>query len=227
MTQPVDNRALAAQGANVRNNYNGAGTFDKGWYGAHPDAWHAAGWGAAEMWHTANWGAAAPAVGIVVEPIPYNYGTDITYQGNQVYNNGQPVATCDQYYQQASTLAQSAPASDPQSPDWMPLGVFALVQSDQSSPHYVMQLAINKSGALAGTYCDLISNSIHPIQGAVDKVTQRVAWTVGSNKNTVGETGLYNLTQDEGPVLIHMGPDKTQQWMLVRLQQPGQQNQAN
>ena len=50
--------------------------------------------------------------------------------------------------------------------------------------------------------------------------TQRVAWIVGDNKNTVGETGLYNLTKDKAPALIHIGKDKTQQWLLVRLKQP-------
>ena len=112
--------------------------------------------------------------------------------------------------------------ADPNSGQWMPLGVFALVQKDQSDPHYVMQLAVNKSGALAGNYSDLISGTNVPIQGAVDKSTQCVAWTVGANKNTVGETGLYNLTRDESPALIHIGKDRTQQWTLVRLKQPEQ-----
>ena len=158
------------------------------------------------------------------QPTAYNYGTNITYQGNQVYYGSQPVATADQYYQQASTLAQSTPPPDPKAPDWMPLGVFALVQNDQSEPHYVMQLAVNKAGTLGGNYSDLISGTTLPIQGAVDKKTQRVAWTVGDNKNTVGETGLYNLTQNEAPALIHIGKDKTQQWMLVRLKQSAPQS---
>ena len=101
-----------------------------------------------------------------------------------------------------------------------PLGVFALVQKEQSDPHYVMYLAINKSGIIGGNYTDLVSGTTVPIQGAVDKKTQRAAWTVGKNKNTVCETGLYNLTQDEAPALIHIGKDKTQQWLLVRLKQP-------
>ena len=117
-------------------------------------------------------------------------------------------------------MAESAPAPDPNSSEWLPLGVFALVQGDQSDPHYVMQLAVNKSGALAGNYSDLMSGTNVPIHGAVDKKTQRVAWTVGNNKHTVGETGLYNLTRDESPALIHIGKDKTQQWTLIRLKQP-------
>jgi hypothetical protein len=155
-----------------------------------------------------------------VQPFAYNYGTNITYQDDQVCYGDQPIATADQYYQQASVLAQSAPAPDPNSSEWLPLGVFALVQGDQSDPHYIMQLAVNKSGILAGNYSDLMSGTNVPVHGAVDRKTQRVAWTVGENKHTVGETGLYNLTQDEAPALIHIGKDKTQQWTLVRLQQP-------
>jgi hypothetical protein len=34
------------------------------------------------------------------------------------------------------------------------------------------------------------------------------------------ETGLYNLTKDEAPALIHFGPDRTEQWLLVRLKNP-------
>ena len=222
MTQRVDRNAMAAQGANVRKSYSGAGNFERSWYAAHPDAWHAAGWAAGDSWNAASWSALVPALGLAVsvQPIPYDYGANITYQGNQVYSGGQPVASCDQYYQQAAALAQSAPPPDPRSPDWIPLGVFALVQTEQSTPQYVMQLGLNKSGAIAGNYCDLISKAVHPIQGAVDRNTQRVAWTVGSNKNTVGETGLANLTKNEAPVLLHIGPDKTQQWLLVRLPPP-------
>ena len=97
----------------------------------------------------------------------------------------------------------------------MPLGVFGLVKGAESDPHYVMQLAVNKSGAVAGNYYDVISGTSVPVQGAVDKQTQRLAWTVGDNKTTVGETGIYNLTKDEAPALIHIGKDKTQQWTLV------------
>jgi hypothetical protein len=61
----------------------------------------------------------------------------------------------------------------------------------------------------------------------VDKKTQRAAWTVGENKTTVYDTGVSNLTKDEAPVLIHIGKDKTQQWLLVRLKQSEQPNAGN
>jgi hypothetical protein len=43
---------------------------------------------------------------------------------------------------------------------------------------------------------------------------------VGDDKTNVVETGLYNLTKDEAPCLIHFGNERTEQWLLVRLQQP-------
>ena len=170
----------------------------------------------------ATWPAVGTSLGWAtgVQPVYFDYGNNVTYQGDDVYYGSQPVATADQYYQQASALAQSAAAPDPQSGDWMPLGVFALVQQEQSDPHYILQLAINKTGAIGGNYTDLVSDTTVPVHGALDQKTQRIAWQVGKNKNTVGETGLYNLTRDEAPALIHMGKDRTQQWLLVRLKPP-------
>ncbi len=227
-TQALSGSHVAAQGAAVRNAYSGAGTFNHNWYGDHPGAWAATGWGSGAAWGAAAWGTTAAAVGLAADaqPIAYSYGDNITYQGDQVYYGDNPIASTDQYYQQAATLAQNGPATDAQSPDWMPLGVFALVQNDQDSPQFVLQLAINKSGAIAGNYEDLVSDTVQPVHGGVDPKTQRVAFTIGSNKKNIGDTGLYNLTQNEAPLLIHRGSDQTQQWLLVRLKQPDQQPAA-
>ncbi len=223
-TEAVSGSVAAARGASVRTAFSApGGLYGQGWHAANPGAWAPAGWTAGRAWSAATWPAVGASLGWgSVQPIAYNYGTNITYQDNQVYYGDQPVATAGDYYQQAATVAASAPAPAAQSDDWLPLGVFALVQKEQSDPNYVMQLAVNKSGALGGNYTDLVSGTTRPIQGAVDKKTQRVAWTIGNNKTTVGETGLYNLTQDEAPALIHIGKDKTQQWLLVRLKQPEQ-----
>ncbi len=221
-TEAVGGSAYAARGAAVRTSYSGAGMFNQGWYAAHPGAWNPAGWTAGRAWGVATW----PAVGswygwgAETQPVYYDYGNSITYRGDQVYYGDQATASADQYYQQASTLAQSQPAPDPGAGEWLPLGVFGLVRGSESDPHYVIQLAVNKSGAVAGNYQDVISGTTLPVQGAVDKQTQRLAWTVGDNKTTVGETGIYNLTKDEAPALIHVGKDKTQQWTLVRLKEP-------
>ena len=46
----------------------------------------------------------------------------------------------------------------------------------------------------------------------------RHAFTVGENTANIVEMRLYNLTRDEAPRLIHFGKDRTEQWLLVRLQ---------
>jgi hypothetical protein len=38
----------------------------------------------------------------------------------------------------------------------------------------------------------------------------------------VFETEIYNLTKEQTPVLVHFGKDKTQQWLLVRVEKPKQ-----
>ncbi len=224
VTQPLTSTHLAAQGAAVRNAFNGAGTFNGSWLADHPNAWNAAGWDRGNYWNWADWAAATGELGwgADVNPVFYDYGTNISYQGDQVYYGDTPIATADQYYQQAEGLAESAPPADAQNSGWKPLGVFALVQNDQDSPQFLIQFAVNKSGAIAGNYVDLVSDSVLPIHGAVDTKTQRVAWIVGNNKKNVGETGLYDLTKSEAPVLIHRGSDSTQQWLLVRLKKPNQ-----
>lgn len=225
-TLPVSASAYAARGAATRSAVAGSGAFGQGWYAAHPGAWNPTGWAAGQAWGASAW----PSVGAWcgwsagAQPVYYDYGNSVSYQGNQVYYGDQPVATADQYYQQASTLAQTQAAPDPKAGEWMPLGVFGLVRGAESDPHYIMQVAVNKSGAVGGNYYDVVSGTTVPIQGAVDKETQRLAWTVGDNKNTVGETGIFNLTKDEAPALIHIGKDKTQQWTLVRLKQPETQS---
>jgi len=89
----------------------------------------------------------------------------------------------------------------------------------------MMQMAVNKQGNIAGMYYNTSDDVSLPIQGAVDRTTQRAAWTVGDKKNTVLETGIYNLTKEETPVLVHFGDQKTQNWLMVRLDKPESDSQ--
>jgi hypothetical protein len=84
----------------------------------------------------------------------------------------------------------------------------------------VFQLAVNKDGIIRGNYFNTKDKNNQQVDGSVDKKTQRVAWVVEDKKNIIFDTGLYNLTKDETPVLVHFGKDKTEQWLLVRLKQP-------
>jgi len=96
--------------------------------------------------------------------------------------------------------------------------VFALTKPDQAKSDVSIQIAVNKQGIIRGNYTDNVTNKNQVVQGSVDKQTQRVAFTVGENATNIVETGLYNLTKDEAPCLIHFGKDRTEQWLLVRLQ---------
>jgi len=86
--------------------------------------------------------------------------------------------------------------------------------------------AVNKDGIVRGNYFNTKDNNNQQVDGSVDKKTQRIAWVVEDKKNIIFDTGLYNLTKDETPVLVHFGKDKTEQWLLVRLKQPPQNDSA-
>ena len=168
-------------------------------------------------WVYPGWGA----------PIYYDYGSggNVYYEGDTVYVNDQAAYTADQYAEQAAELAQTG-ADQLESPDakpmdWLPLGVFALSTSAaETSPTRMFQLAVSKEGVINGTFYNTETNQDLPILGAVDPKTQRASWYVGDNKNTVAETGVYNLTKDQAPVLIHFGLDRTDEYLLVRLDPP-------
>jgi len=213
----------------VRGNFHHWNCYGRGWYTAHPGAWFAAGWGAGAAWRAATWNSVGAWMSYYPStPVYYDYGNDVTYQDNSVYVNGQDVGTSEQYYDQANQLAESgAQASAPADGDWLPLGVFALTKSGQTSSNLTMQLAVNKQGIIRGNYTDTATDHTQLVQGSVDKKTQRVAFTVGDNTTNVVETGLYNLTKDEAPCLIHFGTDRTEQWLLVRLQQDDQQGKQS
>lgn len=208
--------------AAVRGNFNHWGIYGPGWYTGHPGAWFAAGWAAGAAWRAATWNSVGAWMDYYpVQPVYYDYGTNVTYQDGDVYVNNQDVGTPDQYYQQAEDLATAGAQADaPPDGDWLPLGVFALTKPDHTSSDVTIQLAVNKQGVIRGNYTDTETNATQVIQGSVDKKTQRVAFTVGNNSENVVDTGLYNLTKDEAPCLLHLGKDKTEQWLLVRLKQP-------
>jgi hypothetical protein len=155
------------------------------------------------------------------QPYTYDYGSDVVYQDNTVYVGGKDAGTAEQYAQQATTIAvQGQTVEVPPTADWNPLGVFALVPGEQKTSNNLFQLAVDRQGVIRGNYYDGVMDTTTPVYGSVDKKNQRAAWTIGKTKDRVFEAGLYNLTQPDAPVLVHIGTEKTQQWLLVRVEQP-------
>lgn len=252
--RPEQQRTIADQvRGDVGARYNNC--FNRGWWNNHPN-WGRWGWNHGwyrpnYWWGAATWGALGGFWGGAWgEPIDYNYGDNIYYSDDTVYMDNQPMISAADYYQQAQDIAAvgqnalagqwSADGSDDQAPppdaqdgagtnpDWMPLGVFALATSEQDkNPTRVMQLAVNKSGVISGTMYNSETDQVLPIQGSVDKQTQRAAWTVGDKTNIVIETGVYNLTKDQTTCLVHFSADKTQTFLLIRLKAPAGGNGAN
>lgn len=205
-----------AQGWDVRHAFYHYHLFTPDWYARHAMAWGGAAI-ASSAWAPANWDSASDWVGCDSMPEDYDYGSTVLYQGGNVYVEGQPVGSDAQYYDQASSLAAAGDAKQDDQAKWLPLGVFGVVQVAQTDPTMIFQLAVNRQGIIRGNFYSTVTDTTVPVHGAVDKKTQRVAWTVGDNKSTVYDTGLYNLTKDEAPLLIHVGKDRTQDWLMVRL----------
>jgi hypothetical protein len=227
---------MRLQGNYVRSNFHDYGAFRGDWWHAHPAAWWAAGYRAG-LWSAANWDDVDDWFGVAWPPIGYAYGNDVTYNNNNVYLYGEPIATSAEYYQSAADLAQTGeqaniPSAPPPQNDqqaaladaadakWLPLGVYQAIPGGQKSSTMTFQLAVNKDGIVRGNYFNSSDNNVQQVQGAVDKKTQRISWVVVDRKKIVFDTGLYNLTKDESTMLVHEGADKTQQWTLVRLKQP-------
>jgi len=219
----IPQNVAAGQGWMVRNDFNRHNLFTQAWYANHATAWGAAALGAS-AWAPASWSSASDWVGCDSEPEAYDYGNTVLYQGGNVYVEGQSAGTEAQYYDQASSLANSGDAKQDDQANWLPLGVFGMVQGQQTDPTMIFQLAVNHQGIIRGNFYNTVTDTTLPVHGAVDKKTQRAAWTMGDNKSTVIDTGLANLTKDEGPALMHFGKDRTQEWLLVRLKKQSENN---
>jgi hypothetical protein len=229
-THPFSQTWAHSQGHNVQNwaqNHPNSSS----WAANHSWAWSPVGydaglWGAG-LWTAATWPMLGDWLGWGdTDAYPYDYGNGITYQGDDVYYGSQPAGTTDQYYEEASHVASNAPTPS-STAQWLPLGVFGLVHGSNDQPNITFQIAVDKQGIVRGNSIEIGSTTAKPIQGAVQKKTQRLCWTIGSDTTTVYDTGLDNLTKSEAPILVHTGPKFTQQELLVRMKRPTQSGKDN
>ena len=109
----------------------------------------------------------------------------------------------------------------------MPLGTFAISTNEKDvEPTRVVQLAVNKDGIVSGTLFNTETDTSQSVQGKVDRETQRVALRIGESESIVVETGLYNLTQDEAPILVHYGTERVENWLLIRIEYDDQEGSS-
>ena len=152
----------------------------------------------------------------------YDYGTTLYYEGDNVYYNDEVVATADEYAQQAQSIASNVPEIDPDAVEWMPLGVFALTSKEGSveDSTLFLQLAVSKEGVIAGSFQNTATDNAFEVEGTIDQESQRAAWGPVGESWPVMETGIYNLTENEASALLHFEDGQTQQWSMVRLDEP-------
>jgi hypothetical protein len=209
---------------NINNNYNNY--FNGNWWGRHPGAWRAAGWDTGGYgYNYPTWFASYSYCGYAnSEPSHYDYGSNVVYEREYVYVNGDAVATHEEYGRQAESIADKGRLTRAsQDDDWLPLGVFAIIQGGQATGNDLFQLAVNKSGVIRGNYYNALSDTNLPVAGSVDEKSQRAAWTIGDRSKPVFEAGHANLTEPQTTMLVHFGNQGARQWTLVRMeQQPNQ-----
>jgi hypothetical protein len=221
-TRYVGPAALRTQAGYVRGGYHYS-AFTTGWYRGRPGVWAPVRWRVPSIWLAPAWTAVAPFCGIAAVPIVYDYGSTVVINNDNVYLDGQQIATAQDYANQALQFAdQGRVASPSREEDWQPLGVFGLIQGEEKMAQNIFQLGINKAGIIRGNYYDAVADNTLPVYGSLDPKSQRVAWSIGDKKTVVFEAGLNNLTQPQTPVLVHYGPERTVQMTLVRLEQPAE-----
>jgi hypothetical protein len=84
----------------------------------------------------------------------------------------------------------------------------------------VDQLAVTKDGEVSGAYSNVLTGETSPVTGSVDFDTQRVAWRTGDSDSTAIEANLPGLTKEFTPVFVHYGTGQTQEWLMVRMEDP-------
>jgi len=190
-------------------------------YAGYPNAWAPTNVVTTSLYTHPGYNNLAVGLGMASQPIPYDYGGNVVVQSDAVYVNGDAAGTPQQYASQASQLAVSGQAAQPaEDTKWLPLGVFAVVEGDQTNSDDVFQLAVDRQGIIRGNYHNVRTNQVESMSGAVDKTTQRAAWTIGNDQTPVYEAGLANLTKDQTPILVHTADGQTRQVSLIRLPQP-------
>lgn len=173
------------------NNFNNRFNYNPNWYTPGYNAWTASNWNNINGW--LGWGWSEPLyydnVGSYME-VPAEY---IEKPVSQLTNTG----------------------------NWLTLGVFAASKNEKDAAftNLFVQMVMDKSGLLSGTYYNAATDQIHPLDGFVDKDTQQAVWRVSDKADSpVMTTGIFNLTQDVADVKVRYSNGVEQYWKLVRLQ---------
>jgi hypothetical protein len=224
--QTKDNSRFHNAGNTARNDVNSNYSNHGNWF--NHDFWDQHHYSPPYYNSNGNWWAAATAsaiggwLGWQIQPYYYdnydNFGSSGGYWNtSDIYSDSsysQPI------YSEQSQAIGTAAANDANA-QWMPLGVFTVTKNSDSpaSPNMFVQLALNKTGGIAGTFYNATTDQTYALEGWVDPDSQRAAWTVaGNDQSPIITTGIYNLTQAEAPIRIYFPDGTSQDKLLVRVE---------
>ncbi|MDR1964767.1 MAG: hypothetical protein LBQ50_13420 [Planctomycetaceae bacterium] len=138
--------------------------------------------------------------------------------------NEEPI---QQEIQQPIRQAVDKPVDQNTEEDWLPMGTFTVLDANgNEKTGNVLQLATNKNGQIRGNYYNEETGKTRQIVGAVDSKSQRVALRFTDDEKMILECGLWNLTQDSVPLLVHFDEKNSQQLTLIRLTKPETDNDS-
>lgn len=188
--------------------------IDLGYVGTGANWWRPAAWGTLAAWGAWNWST----------PYYYDYTEGYAY----------PVTTAEPSYDYSYSTtttppqpvqtqpAQSAQATESTGGDWLPLGVFAVANNADAAAqtNRFIQLAINRSGEIAGVLYNSSTDAAYDLTGMVDPNSQMAYWSMADRTDSpIASAGIYNLTEDQTPINVRFADGSNQTWTLVRLQQ--------
>ena len=149
-------------------------------------------------------------------------GGEYYYDEGTVYAGEQQIPA-EEYAAQAEEIVESAPqVENPDEMEWLPLGVFALADANNTDavPNMFLQLAVSKEGIVAGTYNNKSTDETKSVEGMVDMQSGRAAWTIAGKSSPIMETQLDSLTENETNALIHFADGTTQELLMLHMEKP-------
>lgn len=172
-----------------------------------------ANWWRAATWSTlAGWGAWSWSTPYYYDDDGYAYPITVTESTSSYPYSSSTMSS------QSSIPTQTATTAG----DWLPLGVFAVTSDSKTatqSNHFI-QLAVNRSGEIAGVLYNSLTDAAHDLTGMVDPNSQKAYWYMANKANApISSTGIYNLTEDQTSINVHFSDGSDQPWTLVRLKQ--------
>jgi hypothetical protein len=178
-----------------------------------------ANWGRAAAWSTlATWGAWGWSTPYYYDDAGYAYPVTAA-ESTSAY----PSSTLTAPYQpvQMYPPAQNSQTTASTEGDWLPLGIFAVASNANAAAqsNRFIQLAVHRSGEIAGVYYNSATDVAQDLTGKVDSNSQKAYWSMTNQTGSpIASTGIYNLTEDQTPINVHFLDGTDQNWTLVRLQ---------